>query len=306
MTLARATLKQLRIFESAARHLHFGRAAAEIHVSQPAVSIALKQLEAVAGVPLFERAARRIFLTGAGKELLLHARTILAALREADTAMEHLKGSGGGELHVAATTTAEYFTPWLLREFRRRQPGVKLRLTVENRDAVVHEIEQNTIDFAIMGRAPRGIATVASPFARHLFAIVAPPDHPFARRQRIDLQALKEQVFLIRERGSGTRAAMERAFSAARFRPLEMIEIGPNETIKQAVIAGMGIGFLSLHTIGLELATKRLIVLPVRGMPIERDWYVVHRSAKRLSPTAAAFKAFLVSEGASLIGRAMR
>lgn len=303
--LQRATLKQLRTFESAARLLHFGRAAAELHLTQPAVSIQLQQLESEVGLPLFEQVGRRMHLTHLGAELLGHARALLARLREAEEAMEALRGGGGGELHIAATTTAEYFAPRLLAEFRRLRRGLKVRLTVNNRDAVVRELTDNNVDLAVMGRAPRGLSAVAKAFAKHPLAIIAASDHPLVQKRRLQLRQLAGETFLIRERGSGTRGAMEQAFAAQRFVPDETIEIGPNEAIKQAVAAGMGVGFVSLHTVGLELATKRLAVLPVAGMPVMRDWYVIHRAHKRLSPAAAAFKDYLVAEGAGLIERAM-
>jgi len=303
--LQRATLKQLRIFEAAARLLHFGRAAAELHLTQPAVSIQLKQLETEIGLPLFEQVGRRMHLTHVGAELLGHARGLLERLREADDAMAALKGDGGGELHIAATTTAEYFAPRLLAEFRRVRRGLKVRLTVDNREAVVRELADNAVDLVLMGRAPRGVDTVAVPFARHPLAIIAAPSHPLAQKRRLTVKQLATETFLIRERGSGTRDAMERAFAGLRFTPAETIEIGPNEAIKQAVAAGMGVGFVSLHTVGLEISTKRLIVLPVAGMPVIRDWYVIHRARKRLSPAAAAFKDYLVTEGATLIEKAI-
>ena len=303
--LQRATLKQLRTFESAARLLHFGRAAAELHLTQPAVSIQLQQLENEVGLPLFEQVGRRMHLTHLGEELLGHVRALLARLREAEEAMEGLRGGGGGELHIAATTTAEYFAPRLLAEFRRLRRGLKVRLTVNNRDTVVRELTDNNVDLAVMGRAPRGLNAVATAFAKHPLAIIAAPDHPLVQKRRLQLRQLAGETFLIREHGSGTRGAMEQAFAAQRFTPDETIEIGPNEAIKQAVAAGMGVGFVSLHTVGLELATKRLAVLPVAGMPVMRDWYVIYRARKRLSPAAAAFKDYLVAEGAGLIERAM-
>jgi LysR family transcriptional regulator, low CO2-responsive transcriptional regulator len=303
--LRRATLKQLRIFESAARHLHFGRAAAELHLTQPAVSIQLKQLESEVGLPLFEQIGRRMHLTHLGAELLGHARAVLMRLQEADEALAGMKGAGGGVLHIASTTTAEYFTPWLLAEFGRGRAGLKVRLIVNNRDAIIRELAENTVDLAVMGRAPPGLDAVAVPFARHPFAIIASPEHPLARRRRLPLRQLVRETFLIRERGSGTRDAMARAFAAQHFHPASMIEIGPNEAIKQAVMAGMGVGFVSLHTVGLELATARLTVLAVSGTPVMRDWYVLHRARKRLSPAAEAFKAYLIADGAGVIERAM-
>jgi DNA-binding transcriptional LysR family regulator len=303
-SLQQSSLRQLRIFEAAARHLHFGRAAAELHLSQPAVSIQLKQLEAQAGLPLFEQLGRRMHLTPAGAELLGHARALLARLREAEDALQALKGSGGGEIHLAATTTAKYFAPRLLAEFRRLRPSARIRLTVCNREQAIRALAENAVDLVLMGRAPRGMDTVAVAFARHPLAIVAPPDHPLAGRRRVRFAQLAAETFLIRERGSGTRNAMERAFSAQRFVPAETIEFGSNETLKQAVMAGMGLSFLSLHTVGLELETRKLAVLRAAGTPVMRDWYVVHRRGKRLSPAAVAFRDHLVADGARLIAHA--
>lgn len=303
--LRHATLHQLRIFEAAARLLHFGRAAAELNLTQPAVSIQLKQLEDATDLPLFEKIGRRMHLTSAGTELLGHVRSVLERLREADEAMRALKDGGGGELHVAATTTAEYFAPRLLAAFKRIHTDVRVRLTIDNRAALVRALTENTIDLAVMGQAPAEIDTMAAAFARHPLAIVAAPDHPLAHKRRVGLAQLAHEPFLIRERGSGTRMTMERAFAAQNFRPAETIEIGSNETIKQAVSAGMGVGFISLHTAGLELATGRLAVLSVKGTPVIRDWYVVHRTGKRLSTAATAFKAYLAGQGASLIAKAM-
>ena len=297
------TLRQLRIFEAAARQLHFGRAAREMHLTQPAVSIQLKQLEQHIGLPLFEQMGRRMHLTRAGEELLRHSRIVLRQLREAEEAINALKGAGGGELHIAVTSTAKYFAPKLLAEFRRIHPEVKVRLTVNNREALVRELSDNSVDLAVMGRAPRGLDTIAAPFARHPLAVIAAPEHPLARKRRVTLADLGSESFLIRERGSGTRSAMERMFAEYRFQPVEMIEMSSNETIKQAVMAGMGVSFLSLHTVGLELATHKLAVLRVTGTPVMRDWFVIHRERKRLSPAAEAFKDFLARQGAALIAR---
>lgn len=300
-TLRRATIQQLRIFEAAARHLHFGRAAAQLHLTQPAVSIQLKQLESGVELPLFEQMGRRMHLTRAGEKLAEHARALLARWREAEEALAGLKDGGAGELHIASTTTAEYFLPRLLAEFRRNRQGLKIRLTVKNRELVIQDLSENAVDLVVMGQAPRGLDTVSAAFAKRPLAIIASPEHPLAKKRRLRLTELENETFLIRERGSGTRDAMERTFSSPRFRPAEMVEIGSNETIKQAVMAGMGISFLSLHTIGLELTTKRLSVLAVVGTPVMRDWYVIHRQRKRLSPAAAAFKEYLITQGAGLL-----
>jgi len=304
--LSRATLRQMRIFEAAGRHLHFGRAAAEMNLTQPAISIQLRQFEEHVGLPLFEQIGRKMHLTTAGLALLGHVRGVLQQVREADDVVQKLKGSGGGELHVAATTTAEYFVPRLMAVFHHNNRTARIRLTVDNRDAVLRALSDNLIDLAIMGRAPAGLDAKAEAFARHPLALIASPDHPLAARRNLKLHQLAQETFLIRERGSGTRSAMEHAFAEAQFQPTETIEFGSNEAIKQAVMAGIGIGFVSLHTTGLELTTKRLAVLRVAGMPVMRDWHVIHLNGKRLSSAASTFKEHLISGGAALIDKALR
>lgn len=299
------TLRQLQIFESAARHLHFGRAATEVHLTQPAVSLQIRQLETQVGLPLFEHVGRRLQLTVAGQEVARYARAVQQLLREADESLSALKGIGGGELHIAVVSTAKYFAPKLLAEFRRRNPRVRVRLTVSNREAVVRDLAENNIDLALMGQPPRGVDTTAAAFASHPLAIIAPPDHPLARRRRVRLDALAHDTFIIRERGSGTRSSTERVFAERGFRPAETIEMSSNETIKQAVMAGMGVSFLSLHTVELEVATGRIVVLNVAGTPVMRAWHIVHRGRKRLSPAAQAFKAFLLEGGERLLAAAL-
>jgi DNA-binding transcriptional LysR family regulator len=248
---------------------------------------------------------RRLDVTAAGREVVEGARAVLARLRETEEALAALQGRSGGELAISAVSTAKYHVPKLLAEFRRQHPGVQVRLQVSNREAVVRDLTENAVDLAIMGTPPRGLDTISVPFAKHPLAIIAAPDHPLARRRRLPLARLAGDTFLIRERGSGTRSAMERFFAARRFRPRETIEMSSNETIKQAVMAGMGASFLSLHTVGLELAARRVIVLEVAGTPVMRAWHVVHREKKRLSPVAQAFKAFLIERGARAIEQAL-
>jgi len=263
----------------------------------------VRQLEETAGLPLFEQLGKRVHLTEAGRELLGYATTISELLREAEHAMNALKGIGGGELSIAAASTAKYFAPQLLAEFRRLHPEVRLRLAVSNREAVVKELAQNSVDLAIMGRAPRGVETEAVAFAKHPIGIIASPGHPLAGKRRLPLARLAGETFIIRERGSGTRSAMEHVFGRRGFRPREVLEMSSNETIKQAVMAEMGVAFLSLHTCGLELKTAKLVALDIAGLPVMRAWHVIHRRNKRLSPAAAAFKDFLVERGAALIER---
>jgi DNA-binding transcriptional LysR family regulator len=265
----------------------------------------VRQLEQAAGLPLLEQLGRRVHLTDAGRELLRYAGGIADLLREAEDAMKALQGVGGGELSIAVTSTAKYFAPRLLAEFRRRHPEVRLRLAVSNREAVVRALTENTVDLAVMGRPPRGLEVEAAAFAKHPIGVIAAPEHPLAPRRRLPLEALAGETFIIRERGSGTRNAMEHVFAERGFRARETLEMSSNETIKQAVMAGMGIAFLSTHTIGLELRAGRLVLLAVTGLPVMREWYVIHRRGKRLSPAAQAFKSFLLEQGAALIERAV-
>ena len=301
MPLRHATLRQLRVFESVARKLSFSRAAAELHLSQPAVSMQVKLLEEQAGLPLFERLGKKVFLTEAGAELHHYSRVIAQQLRDAEEALAARQGLSQGRLVIAMVSTAKYLVPPLLARFLKRHPGVTVKLSANNREVVLRQLADNEVDLAIMGRPPEGMAAVAEPFARHPHVIIAAPGHPLAKKRRIALARLAQETFLIREPGSGTRGLLERLFAEHRL-PLNVsMEMASNETIKQAVRAGMGISLLSLHTIGLELKTRRLAVLDVQGLPIVRDWYAVHLAAKRLSPLAQAFKDFLLSAAGKLV-----
>ena len=300
-TLRHVTLRQLRVFEAVARNLSFARAAEELHLTQPAVSMQVKILEEQAGLPLFERLGKKIFLTEAGAEFHQHSRAISQRLRDAEEALAARKGLSQGRLVITMVSTAKYIAPPLLARFLKKHPGVTVKLSANNREIVLKQLADNEVDFAIMGRPPQRMEAVAEPFARHPHVIIAAPDHPLAGKRRIALARLAKETFLIREPGSGTRGLLERLFSEHRL-PLNVsMEMASNETIKQAVQAGMGISFLSLHTIGLELKTRRLAVLHVQGLPIVRDWYVVHLATKRLSPVAQAFKAFLLAEARALM-----
>ena len=296
-----ATLRQLKVFQTVAQHLSFSRAAEALHLTQPAVSAQIRELEGHAGVPLFERLGRRVHLTAAGRELVVQSRAILQQWREAEEAMARLKGISGGTLSVAVISAGDYFFPRLLAAFQQRHPGVALDLTVQNREGLLKRLDENLSDLAVMVRPPEGDDTVHETFAPHAYVIVAAPAHPLAQARQIPLSRILDEPFVARERGSDTWTSMREAFGES-FRAVRIaMEIGSNETIKQAVIAGMGLGFLSSHAIALELATGSLAILDVEGFPAMRHWYVVHRRHKKLPPVAVAFKAFLREEGARLI-----
>lgn len=299
--LNNATFRQLRVFEAVARHASYSRAAEELHLTQPAVSIQVRQLEHHAGLPLFEQLGRKVHLTAAGQELRLYCLAILQQFREAEEALAALKGIRGGKLAIAVISAGDYFFPRLLAAFCSRHEGVTVDLAVDNRAEVVKRLADNATDLAIMLRPPEAGDMQVEAFAPQPQVIVASPTHPLARRRRIPLAALAGESFIIRERGSDTRISMDEAFAERGFRPRIAMEIKSFETIKQAVMAGMGISFLSAHTISQELELGRLAVLRVEGLPVVRNWHVVHLARKRLPPVAAAFKQFLLSEGAGLV-----
>ncbi|SDP19059.1 DNA-binding transcriptional regulator, LysR family [Ralstonia sp. 25mfcol4.1] len=296
-----ATLRQLKVFETVARHLSFSRAAEELHLTQPAVSTQVRQLELHVGLPLFEQLGKRIYLTPAGTEMLHYSRSIIQQFREAEDAMAQLKGISGGRLNVAVISAGDYFFPRLLAEFMNRHESVTLNLAVHNREELLHQLSGNLTDLAVMVRPPEGMDTIAEPFAPHPYVIVAAPNHPLVGQRRIPLAGLTEEAFVSREKGSDTWNSMQEGF-AGRLSNLRIaMEIKSTETIKQAVIANMGIAFLSAHTVGLELQTGKLAVLDIEGFPVMLNWYVVHRKNKRLPPVALAFKQFLMEEGHTLI-----
>jgi DNA-binding transcriptional LysR family regulator len=301
--LRNATLRQLKVFECVARHLSFTRAAQELNLTQPAVSTQVKELERHAGLPLFEQLGRKTYLTQAGEALLVHSRAIIQQFREAEEAVQQQKGVSGGRLDVAVISAGDYFFPSLLADFAALHPGVKLNLTVHNRAELLRQLADNLTDLAVMVRPPRDDETVHQAFAPHPYVIVAATTHPLARAAQVPLERLAREPFVLREHGSDTRSAMAEAFGAAMDGIDVAMEVKSTETIKQAVFAGLGLSFLSGHTVALEVAAGRLAIVDVEGFPVMRSWYVVHRRAKRLPPVAHAFKAFLLHEGAAGIAR---
>lgn len=298
-----ATLRQLKVFETVARHLSFSRAAEELHLTQPAVSTQVKKLEDHAGLPLFEQLGKKIFLTPAGVELLQYSRVIIEQFQEAENAMTQFKGITGGKLNVAVISAGDYFFPRLLVEFARVHQGVTLNLSVHNREGLLEQLANNMTDLAIMVRPPPDMDTVNEPFAPHPYVIVAAPDHPLVAQKNIPIHRLMREPFVVREKGSDTWNSMEEGLGGNLSDINIAMEIKSTETIKQAVIAGMGISFLSVHTIALELHAGSLVILDVEGFPVMLHWYVVHRKHKHLPPVAQAFKDFLLEEGPGLIER---
>lgn len=292
------TFRQLRVFMEVAQQGSMARAAAVLHLTPPAISMQIKEIEIQVGLPLFDREGRKITLSTAGEYFLVHARKLLKALKEAEDAMARFRKLEHGLLTIGIVSTAKYFVPRLLARFHEEHPGVEVRLRVAgNREQLVGLLQAGDADLSIMGRPPKGIETRAEAFAAHPLVIVCPAEHPLLAATSLPVSALRGYPFIVREPGSGTRAAMERFFAERRFEPHITMDMSSNETIKQAVMAGMGLSFLSLHTVGLEVRSGLMAVVDVEDTPVMRTWNIVSLQAKLLSPAAEAFRYFIIENG---------
>jgi len=295
------TFRQLQIFESVARQLSYTRASEELHLTQPAVSMQIKQLEQSVGLPLFEQLGKKVFLTDAGHEFNRYSAAITTQLDELKQVVDEMKGLKRGRLTIAVASTANYFVPQLLAAFCQQHGEVTVSLEVTNREQLLKGLVENRTDLVIMGQPPKEMELVAERFMDNPLVIIAPPDHPLAQAQRIPLKRLLEETFLVREEGSGTRSAVERFFTANQLALSTPMEMSSNEAIKQGVEAGLGLGIVSLHTLSMELALKRLVILDVVKFPIMRYWHIVHRSGKRLSLVAQGFQQFVKEESRQIL-----
>lgn len=295
------TFRQLKVFESAARHLSYTRAAEELHLSQPGVSMQIKQLEDVVGLPLFEQIGKKMHLTTAGREIYAYSKSISHLLDEAEVVLDELKGLQSGRLSISVATTASHFATRLLAAFSQRYEGITISLDITNRASLREQLEANRPDLVIMGQPPEGVEVEAEAFMENPLVMIASPDHPLASERQLALERFEDEQFVVREKGSGTRSAIERFFAEHKVSFHTGIEMSSNEAIKQAVEAGLGLGIVSIHTLELELETKRLQVLDVKGFPIRRHWYIIQRKGKRLSPGAQAFKTFVLDKAKEFI-----
>ncbi|WP_428419703.1 LysR family transcriptional regulator [Methylibium sp.] len=299
--LRNATLRQLAAFHTVARLGSVSRAASELYLTQPAVSIQLKLLEESAGTPLLEREGRGVRLTAAGDLMASYAGRILDLWRDVGDEMATLRGVFSGTLRVGAVTTAEYLLPPLLVTFANELPNVKVKLRVGNRDEIARMLASQEVDLVVMGRPPSELKTVATAFAKHPMAFIASPRHALMGQSRLVLADLSGANLLVRERGSGTRTTLERLFKDEGISLRIGSELSSNEAIKQMCVAGFGVAFLSLHTCRLELDAGLLQLLPLASNPVEREWFVMHLASRQLPQVAVAFEKFLVTQGQSLI-----
>jgi DNA-binding transcriptional LysR family regulator len=277
------------------------KAAERLFVTQPAVSMQIRQLEQAFGLALLEPVGRNIRLTHAGEVFLNHALAAMGQLKDLEAQMADHVGLKKGRIDLAVVSTAKYFMPMLLVQFGKLFDGIHVQLQIDNRENVLGMLARNEADLVVMGRAPADLDCEAIPFATNPLAIVAAPDHALVRRKKLPFSALADYKFVVREAGSGTRAAMERLF-AQHHMPIQIaMEMPSNETIKQAVMAGMGLSFLSMRTVRHELASGHIALVDIDGMPPAGNWYVTHLKQKKLSPAARSFKEFLIEQGGPLM-----
>jgi DNA-binding transcriptional LysR family regulator len=292
-----ATLHQLKVFAAVARHNSFTRAAEELFLTQPTVSMQVKQLSKAVGLPLFEQVGKKMFLTEAGKELYATCQDIFERLSRFEIAIADIKGLKQGTLRLAVVTTATYVIPRILGPFSQRYPGIDISLTVTNHQYLLESIAGNQHDLYILSQPPEEMDVQSHPFLENPLVVVASRQHPLTQQSSISLERLAQEPFIMREPGSGTRQAVQALFDSHQLPLRVKLDLGSNEAIKQAIAGGLGISVLSKHTLALEGSQSPLTILDVVGFPIQRHWYVVYPASKQLSIIANAFYEYLIHEG---------
>ncbi|MFM1990724.1 MAG: hypothetical protein RJA99_3681 [Pseudomonadota bacterium] len=297
------TFRQLRVFAEVARHGSVQRAAEALHLTAPAVSMTVKDVETQVGLPLFDRSGRKMALSTAGEYFLSYARRLLGTLKDAEDAMARFTRVEQGKLTIGMVSSAKYFLPRLLAEFHAEHPGIELRLRLGNRDELVAAMSASEIDVSVMGRPPQDWPNRAEPFAAHPHGLIVAPGHPFTSLETVPAAALAREPFLVRETGSGTRAALETFLAAHSLQPVFVMEMNSTEAIKQSVMAGLGVALVSLHTVGLERGLGLIVVPPVEGLPLVRRWHLVAAAGRLSSPAAEAFRYFVLEHGETFLAR---
>jgi len=287
------TFHQLRIFRTVAEETSYTKAAKRLHLSQPAVSMQVKQLEEAVGMPLLEQIGKKLFLTEAGEILSACAADIAERMQQTSEMIAQLQGVQRGNLKISVATTASYFVINIIKKFSEMYPQININLDVTNRSSLIEQLANNDRDIIIMGEPPQTLDLIARPFMDNPLVMITAIDNPLTKRKKLKIEELRNQTFVIRESGSGTRAAIERVFEKAGVDIHSTIEMSSNEAIKQAVQAGLGLAIVSRHTVKLELDTGNLATLNVSNFPIMRKWYLVHPAGKTLSPLAKLFESFV-------------
>jgi LysR family transcriptional regulator for metE and metH len=297
------TIRQLRALSTVEKTRSVTAAAKQLHLTQPAVTLQLRNLQELAGLPLIQRTGDGMLLTDAGREVLALGERIEAAIASCETSLEMMAGKTAGRISIGAVSTAKYFVPFAISGFSRLHPKLEIALTIGNRQEISTALRGYDLDFAIMGRPPVDIDMNVHLIGDHPHVIIAPTAHRLARKPHMKLADLAGETFLMREPGSGTRGLMEQLFEQAGVHPNIGMAMSSNETIKQAVIAGLGIAFISAHTVATELDERRLVTLDVAGLPVVRQWFVLSRKDKVLLPPAQAMLDFLSARGAEFLPR---
>lgn len=291
------TIRQLKVFREVAHHQSFTRASKALFLTQPAVSMQIKQLEEVVGMPLFEKQGRQISLTDAGEEIRLLSDTILQQIEETQQNLEQLAGGNQGKLRLAVATTVASVATRLMARFNAQYPALSLHFTVTNREGLIDLLENNETDIVIMGKPPEDPQLASQEFMANPLVVIAPPNHPLCKQQKtVSLDQLFQYDFILREPSSGTRRAFER-FLAAEGRNLKSnMEMNSNDAIIQSVAEGLGLGIVSIHTVANEIEQGILSVVNATGFPLLRSWYLVQRKGRRLSPLSERFKDYIIEE----------
>ena len=296
------TFQQLRLFESVSRLGSYTRAAEELFITQPAVFIQIKRLEAQVGIPLFEQVGKKTFPTAAGKTMYTASLDIINRVKDLKNSIEELKGTVKGTLQMSVVSSAKYFLPSLLGSFLQQHPDVEPKLKFTNRARVIERLMNNDDDFVIMGQVPKDNNLEAYPFLNNILGVVAYNHHPLSSKKNITLEELVKQRFLIREAGSGTQYAFDQLLQKHGLAIEPYMELGSSEALKHAVMAGLGIAVLSLHSVQLEREVNKLTVLDVKGLPLKRRWYAVHLKGRKLSLVARTFLDYILKESNKVLG----
>jgi LysR family transcriptional regulator, low CO2-responsive transcriptional regulator len=296
-----ATLHQLKVFEAVARHNSFTRAAEELFLTQPTVSMQVKQLSKAVGLPLFEQIGKRLYLTEAGRELYTTCQEVFGKLTEFQATIANLKGLKQGTLRLAVVTTAKYVIPRLLGPFCRRYPGVDVSLSVTNHERLLDSLANNRDDLYILSQVPDEFDVGVHPFLENPLVVLAHRNHPLTKEKNISLKRLTEEFFIMREPGSGTRKSVQALFDEFGIQIKVKLDLGSNEAIKQAIAGGLGISVLSKHTLALEGPNSQLAILDVEHFPIQRQWYIIYPTGKQLSIIARTFFDYLMIEGKTVV-----
>ena len=290
------TLPQMRVFEAVARLGSFTRAGEETHMAQPTVSVHMRKLAETVGAPLVEVAGKRVRLTRVGEELYATVRRVMQTFADLDSALAGLADVKGGQLRIATTTAGEYLMPPLLAQFLQRYPDTEVSLHVSARPTVLERLARDEDDLYLLTDPPRGGEVLSEPVLPNPLVALAPSDHPLAKERDVSFARFAREPLLVRESGSGTRLATEHAFARHGLKPRIAMELGSSESIKEAMLAGLGVALLHRYSLGFELGARRLCILDVQGLPLDGHWHVIRAPDHRLSALAQAFLDFAVSE----------